>query len=280
MQTIIITTDFSEPSLNAAKYAAALSGPLQIERMVLYHSYDNSPVVTEIPLTEPDTSSAHEQSLQGLEALEKEVRLSLGMNTAVSIELITNDMPLLLGVEQLAEQRRASMVVVGATGKSNLEQVLVGSNTINLASESKVPLLIVPKKARFSPIDKIVFACDLKRVSRSTPVSIIGQWLKYLEAKLLVLNVALEGKRFNPDMISEQYKIHDLLDEFHPEYHYTEGDDIVDEIQDFAEDHLAGLIITIPKAYGFFEGLFHRSVSKQLIKESEIPLLLLRERAE
>ncbi|MBL7734052.1 MAG: universal stress protein, partial [Chitinophagaceae bacterium] len=61
-------------------------------------------------------------------------------------------------------------------------------------------------------------------------------------------------------------------------YHYAETDDIADEIEDFAEDQDAGLIITIPKSYGFFEGLFHRSVSKRLIRESDIPLLLLRER--
>jgi len=280
MQTIIITTDFSATSRNAARYAAAWGEALEINHMVLYHAYDDSAVVSEIPLTEADISQVHAQSLEALEDLEKEVRTVLKDNAKMSIDLVANGSPLVLGVERLAERYRADMVVVGASGKSDLEQVMMGSNTVILASDSKVPLLIVPKKAFFAPIDKIVFACDLKRVTRSTPVIRIGRLLEHLHAKLLVLNAAIEGKRFNPDTILEQYKIHDLLDSFQPEYHYTAGDDIADEIEDFAKQQHAGLIITIPKAYGFFEGLFHKSISKKLIKESTIPLLLLREKAE
>lgn len=102
--------------------------------------------------------------------------------------------------------------MVGTTGKSGLEKFLIGSNTASLASSCPVPLLIVPKEAELDSIDKIVFACDLKRVARSTPVSEIGWWLEKLGAKLVVLNVALEGRRFGPDMIPKQYKMHELLD--------------------------------------------------------------------
>lgn len=63
-----------------------------------------------------------------------------------------------------------------------------------------------------------------------------------------------------------------------PSYHYEEGEDIVEEITDFAEDEGAGLVITVPKTYGFFEGLFRRSVSKRLLGKTEVPLLLLKER--
>lgn len=278
MQTIIITTDFSHSALNAAKYAAGLAKPLGVDCIVLYHSCNTAPVGTDIRTNEAEISLTQEQRLLFLEEVERELRVTLGENNDIAIKLVSDELPLVQGVEQLAEQWGAYLVVVGATGKSGLERVLVGSNTIVLASEIKVPLLIVPKEARYSPIGKIVFACDLKRVSRSTPVNEIGNWLERLDARLLVLNVALEGKRFDPDSIPEQYKMHDLLDGFSPEYHYTEGDDITDEIEDFAEEQGAGLIITIPKSYGFFEGLFHRSVSKKLIRESGIPLLLLRER--
>ena len=278
MQTIIITTDFSESSLNAAKYGANLAKPLGVGHIVLYHSYDNAPLATEVPIAETDTPLAHEGSLLALEIVEGALRQVLGDAANVSIELVANGLPLVLGVQQLVEQHRAGLVVAGATGKSNLEQMLIGSSAVDLASDHKAPLLIVPKEACFTPIEKVVFACDLKQVSHTTPVAEIGLWLERLRAKLLVLHVALEGKRFNPDLIPEQYTMHSLLNRFHPEYHYTESDDIADEIEDFAEDHDAGLIITIPKSYGFFERLFHRSVSKRLIKASEIPLLLLRER--
>jgi len=278
METIIITTDFSEPAMNAARYATGLAKALGVPKIVLYHSYDNAPAATDIPVAETDTTLAHEGSLLALEIVEREIGLVLGTDSGITVDLVVNGLPLELGVEQLAEQWRAGLVVVGTTGKSGLEKFLMGSNTVGLALSSRVPLLIVPKEAEFEPIEKITFACDLKQVNRSTPVSEIGWWLDRLQAKLLVLNVALEGKRFDPDIIPEQYKMHALLDGFKPSYHYETGDNIAEEIADFAEDEDAGLVITVPKTYGFFEGLFHRSVSKKLMDKTEVPLLLLKEK--
>lgn len=277
MKTIIITTDFSESALNAARYATKLAKSIDATQIVLYHAYDNLPIGTDLPMTDVAPSLVEEQSLSNLKTVQTELEQVLGENSEVNIHLVTNNFPLLRGVEGLAEEWHADLVVAGTTGRSNLEQVLIGSNTANLASSLKLPLLIIPTDANHETINRIVFACDLRKVSHSTPVAEIGQWLERLGAKLLVLNVTLEGKRANPDTIMEQYKMHALLDVFQPEYHYTESDDIAEEIEDFAENHGAGLIITIPKSYSFFERLFRRSISKQLIKKSDIPLLLLRE---
>src|SRR5690606_10077577 len=195
METIIITSDFSEAAMNATRYAAGLSKSIGISRIVIYHSYDNAPAATDVPVAETDTTLAHEGSLVALEIVEREIGLVLGIDSGISVELVANGMPLELGVEQLAEKWRAGFVVVGTTGKSGLEKFFVGSNTVSLATSCPVPLLIVPKEAEFEPIEKILFACDLNKVTRSTPVSEIGWWLDRLQAKLLVLNVALEGKR-------------------------------------------------------------------------------------
>lgn len=280
MKTIIITTDFSKSALNAARYAVALAKAIGAHQLVLYHSYDSVPIGTDIPTTEVIPPLAHDQSLAELKSLQAELETVLGTDSHINISAVSNDFPLLRGIEQLAEEHDAGLVVAGTTGRSNLEQVLMGSNTVNLASSLKLPLLIIPKDALFVPIHKMVFACDLKKVSSSTPVSGIDQWLKSLGAKLLVLHVAVEGSHVGPDVITEQQEMHTLLADLHPEYHYaeTESGDIAREIEDFAKDQSAGLIVTIPKSYGFFERLFRRSVSKQLIKKSNVPLLLLREK--
>lgn len=278
MKTIIITTDFSKSANAAARYAAALAKSIGIHKLVLYHSYDSVPIGTDIPTTEVIPPHAYEQSLAELKMLQAELGTLLGNDNAIDISVVVNDFPLLRGIELLAEEHDVGFVVAGTTGRSNLEQVLMGSNTVNLASSLKLPLLIVPKDALFVPIHKIVFACDLKKVSRSTPVNEIDQWLNRLSASLLVLHVDVKGKRIDPDGVTEQDEMHRLLELFHPEYHYTENDDIAGEIEGFARDHGAGLIITIPKSYSFFERLFRQSVSKQLIKKSNIPLLLLQEK--
>jgi len=158
MQTIIIATDFSDASRNAAKYAAALAQPLGTGRIVLYHSYDNNAAVTEVPVAEATPRLTHEGSLKALEQIKQELQPVVGNNAGVDIELAANGLPLVHGVNQLAEERHADLVVAGATGKTNLEQALVGSNTVSLASEVNAPLLIVPKDSSYTAISKIVFA--------------------------------------------------------------------------------------------------------------------------
>lgn len=276
MNTILVTTDFSTAALNAAKYAIGLANALGANQLIIYHSYDITPVVADVPTLESDRRFALEGSLTALESLESQLR-TYGSN-GLDIKLVSNELPLLIGVEQLVEEHRIGLVVAGASGKSNLEKFMIGSNALSLASSCPAPLLIVPKDVEFKKIDKVVFACDLKKVSNSTPVGQISSLLDRLDAKLLVLNVAPEGKQVSSDTIVEQRALHRLLDGLSPTYHYTESDDIADEITDFADNEGAGLIISIPKAYGFFDKLFRRSVSKRLIKETETPLLLLREK--
>ncbi|NGM66195.1 universal stress protein [Sphingobacterium sp. SGR-19] len=280
MKTIIITTDFSKTASNAARYATKMAEATGVNHIILYHAYDNLTVVTDLPMTDIAPPPVKEQSLANLETVKAELEQILGGNNRISIHLVTNNVPLLRGIEEIAEEYQADLVVAGTTGRSNLEQVLIGSNTSNLASSLKLPLLIIPADANYEPIHKIVFACDLRKVSHSTPIAEISLWLERLGAKLLVLNVTSEGKHTTSETVTELHNMHSLLDGFHPEYHYTTSDDIAEEIEDFAEDHDAGLIITIPRSHDFFERLFRKSVSKQLIKKSDIPLLLLKEKEE
>lgn len=276
METMIITTDFSEDSTNAAKYAAKLSGALGITSLILYHSYDNAPKDLDIPIDETgDTSIAHEASLLALEILMAEIKPLLSKDA--KIELVANDLPLLLGIERLYAQHKVRLVVSGTTGKSRIKTILMGSNTINLAEKCPAPLLIVPEDADFKHIEKIVFACAMEKVYQSTPVEDIHYFTKKLNANLMVLNVIREDKPAKPTMIPEQYILHKLIEDLNPSYHYTEEDEVSEGIMEFTDDEGADLVIAIPKRFGFFESLFRRSVTKKLAYHTEIPLLVLKE---
>jgi len=122
METIIVATDFSDPAGNAARYAAKLAAAVGVSRIVLYHSYDVASVGTEIPVAEQDRTLVRQGSLIALELVAREMQSVLEQDSAIGIELVTNELPLMPGVEQLAEQWHAGLVVAGATGKSRLQK--------------------------------------------------------------------------------------------------------------------------------------------------------------
>lgn len=275
MDTIIIATDFSAAASHAAAYAAKLAPSLGAKRLVLYHSYHS----TSMPSGElvPPTADYQQACKKQLDA--DKATLSQGLAPGIAIETYANDKALLAGIEELAQETQAGLLVAGVTGKGRLEKFLVGTQTINLARKSSIPTLLVPHQAVFRPIERIVFTSDLEKIMQTTPLSAIRQWVDRLGAKLSIVNVSESGKRFNIDSIPEQYDLHELFEALEPDYHFTEESDVAKGIMKLVRDLGAGLVISIPKSHGFFESLFRRNVTTALAHHTDVPLLLLREQA-
>lgn len=276
VKRMLVLTDFSEEAANAARYAAGLSHQLGAKKIILYHSYESVavPVTAFAPYTGGFTESP-EVCLQKITKLKEELQEWLPENT--EIEVRCDERNLVNAVITLSAQENMGLVVMGISGKNDLERLLIGSNTISLAKDSPAPLLIVPPVAAFQPLKTVVFACDLKRVSETTPALAIKRFINTLGARLVILNVDREGARFNPDAIKEMKHLHQLWDDQQPEYHYTDHEDMARGIMEFAGQQRAGLVITVPKQYGFFESIFHRSMTSKLAYHTHLPLLLFKE---
>jgi nucleotide-binding universal stress UspA family protein len=242
----------------------------------LYHSYDIKWVPpTAFAPVGPGFIESPEMSLEKIMDLKNNLEDLVAEQTV--IEIRTDERTLVSAVNTLSQQQQIGLVVGGVTGKSGLEKIMVGSNTIRLAETCMAPLLIVPPVATFQPIQTVVFACDLKRVSAATPVMAIKAFVNALSARLLILNVDRDQTHFEPRAINERADLHQLWDDEQPEYHYLEHEDTAAGIMEFAAQQRAELVITVPKAYGFFENLFHRSVTEKLAYHTHLPLLLFKE---
>ncbi|ETZ21745.1 universal stress protein [Pedobacter sp. V48] len=276
MKTIIIATDFSASALNAARYAASLSKQLHARQILLYHSYE-LPIATEIPFPENrDAHILHEKSITSLNNVKTAISDLCAEDT--TIEIFTDDSPIIMGIEQLSKQYPDPFVVIGITGKSRGLTALIGSNTISIVKSVSMPILVIPNESSYTIIKNMVLGCDLKEVSETSPVNTIKSFMHALNTKLLLLNVDHdESAHFNPDSITEQYNLHKLWDNEIPEYHYTDNSDVALGIMEFAKQHASGIVIIVAKSYGFFEGLFHKSMTRKLALNTQLPLLILKE---
>jgi nucleotide-binding universal stress UspA family protein len=274
LKNILVLTDFSDAAVNAARYAAAFAARIEARNMIIYHS-TSLPIVTDVPFGTSSRATDDQEEIKiKLDRLKDE--MSSLVSSEITISTRRDERVLISAVNILAEQLRLGLVAMGTTGRSNLKEILVGSNTTTIARESRIPVLIVPAGAQFEEIERVVFACDLKKVSETTPVEAIKTVIATLRAKLLILNVG-DDQNFDPDMIKELTDLHRLWDDEQPEYHYIQHEDLVTGIMDFATRQKAQLVITVPKQYGFFEGLFHRGLTKRLAYHTHLPLLLFKE---
>lgn len=272
---MLVLTDFSPAADHAAKYAARLTHDLDTKRLILYHAYQAIVPVSEVtPFTQViDLESLHKTSLQQLETVKR--TLAPLVSAGTTIDCRTEETVLTPFINDIAEEEKVDMLVMGTTGKSTLEKVLVGSNTLRVVKESHYPVLIVPPQASIAPLEKILFACDLEKTKENLPAAELTKVLDRLRAPLMVVNVDHEEKRFGPDTPRNVSIVYRLLEPYHASFHFIDNDDVIEGIMNFAEENDASLILMHTRNRGFFESLFHRSTTKQMIYHTTLPLLLL-----
>ncbi|PUZ26838.1 Nucleotide-binding universal stress protein, UspA family [Chitinophaga costaii] len=277
MKTILIPTDFSDTAYNAARYALDLARQAGTTRVVLYHAYEliipDPEVPDHIPVIMPE--ELKEASDKGLALMHSKLQPILP--AGVTLVCRSENQLLSAFIDQVAREEQANLIVMGITGGSGLEELLLGSNALDVMKETHTPLIIVPNGATFTSIDTVVFACDFRKVTENMPVRFLKQLLQVFRARLFVVNVDHEKRHFTAQTPFETLVMDTLLADFNPEYRFLENENVVDGIISFAEAEKAGIIVTLPRQHGFLAGLFRRSHTRQLAFHSHIPLLVIRE---
>lgn len=275
MKTILLPTDFSPSSKNSATYAIELAKAWDFEKIILYNAYQ-APVITEptMPTVQVlDYDALSDISNAGLEQFKSSIQhLS---NDVVEIECMSEFGILDSSITEVCERTGSEIIVMGISGGSNFEEVLIGSTATSVASHTKIPVIIVPPQAVFSPIEEIVLACSFKKVAETTPVSEIKKLLNVSRARLFIVYVNENRKTLDNDFEVQKQKVEEMFGEYNPEYHIVENDDYVVAINDFAVKHSADLIVTIPKKHGFLSHLFKRSHTKHLAFHTNVPLMCI-----
>jgi nucleotide-binding universal stress UspA family protein len=278
MESMLILTDFSEASFRAAECGCDMAGYLQIKRIILFHAYQFIIATADLP-TPPvvDYKEIYLENMGALGLLHD--RLTSRVDRSVKFDLVAEDTFLLDGVDELARKGNVGLIVMGVSGKSGLDKLLMGNTTARMVATSKFPLLVVPEQAVIGrPIKTIVFAADLRKDTTSLlPVYEMYAFLDAFKAEICVVNVESPGesKKLPPEKKEAINSLNQLLEKYHPGIYHIEGDDIVKSILDFASQHKASLIMAVPRAHGFLSAIFHKSVTKKLAYNSPIPLLAL-----
>jgi nucleotide-binding universal stress UspA family protein len=266
MKTIIVATDFSDAAFNAADMALAIHANL-----LLVHIYQIPVTYLEIPVAaEADqTRSDAEESLSQLkEQLIKRTSDNLNIGSRFAVGAF---FPELKGI---CEETKPYAVVMGSQGTTAAQRVLFGGHTVYAMRHLMWPLITVPPHAGFSQIKKIGFACDFTKVIDSTPVEEIKRLIDDLHAELHVINSGRE-ETYQPDTVFESGILQEILAPLKPQYHLITGENADEGIISFIEDNNIDLLVTLPKRHGLLEMLAHRSISKQLVLHSDVPVMAM-----
>jgi nucleotide-binding universal stress UspA family protein len=280
MKNILVPTDFSETSKNAAHYAMHLAEQTGAQRIILFNAYQApvyyDPMVPAVQLI--DESELREASIQQLNKFRMTLLAFCPKNCLMDIYC---EYGLLhQGLDEVCQRTESDIIVMGITGGGMIEEKLIGSNTIAVVHNSSYPVIIVPSKANFTTINNLMLLCDFEKADTSIPVVPIRQFKNKTGAKLLVFNnrpgAMGAGNELPAKVLSESYAVHTVLQDMDPEYHYAANNDFLDSVHSFALEKQVDLIISISKPHGFFESLFKESHTKKLAFHSHLPIMAIR----
>lgn len=178
-------------------------------------------------------------------------------------------------IAKYVEEEHIDLIVCGYRAKSNLMQWVEGLNAYEIAKEATVPVLIIPKDAECQIPRKVVFATDFGNLENLNILDELRNMVRKFEPNFMTLHVYSEKDTAEED----REKMNEMLTKYFNtntyKHYFLELDDPVKGIEEFIVGYNADMLALVGKDRKFFDKLFHKSVTKQLIIDTHIPVLIL-----
>lgn len=260
MKTVIVPLDFSETSFNAARFAAQMLANKDVT-VILYNMFEDD--------EDSDASGNY------LESLKDEFKAK-GVKKVETVKEGGSDV--VESLVRLAFQKAATLIVMGITGKTGMEKVFMGGNTLKMIDRNVCPVMVIPPDASFKEIKNVAFTSDFVNVESTTPVLFIKSVLDLFKPKLHIINV--DSKHYvslTEEFQQERSKMEAMFSDYEIEFYFIGMSDFHDAINQFSYDKNIDLIVTVPRYHSFLSSVFKSTHTKKLVYHSSVPILAAHE---
>ena len=270
IKNILVPSDFSKAAYNALKYAIQLSAKIP-SRIILLNSYTTPHSSVMIDLTD----ILKKDSTDGLESVKRKIEADF---PNALIEIASYNEELNTAVKACIKRKGIDLVIMGTTGASGVKETFIGSNTASLIQKINVPIIAIPEDFSLDNNLNIAVSTDLKNLKNVSLFGTVKEIARAFNGNFHLINVSEDLSKIDPiDFIDQSADLDELFVGFDHTFNFLENSDYESEILDYIISHHIDLLVVISKKRGFFENLFHKSISKKLTMHSPIPIIILSE---
>ena len=265
---IIVLTDFFAVSNRALSYAAELAVPLEAHLVLLHVRHDG--------LLSPEEYT-HRAGWRNIQQTQQALHsLAEAQPVPTQVEISENFLP--DAVADSVRHHQPQLLVLGRPGTANTPSEVVSSAAMDLLRHVPFPLLIVPTMGwDTAPPRRLGLAVDGEPFSLYDNQRIVQQLQQAIPGMLQIIHVANDADGAHaPEQILRTVRTCGLADKLSleqvhivPEMPTTEG------ILQAASELKIDMLVVVARRHNLLSSLFHRSVTAQIIGESNIPVLLM-----
>jgi nucleotide-binding universal stress UspA family protein len=263
MKTILAPVDFSDASANALSFAAELCRRAAARLVV-------------VNILQKDEDE--EEIKNKLQTITSDLKRS--SDSGLNCEFSFAHGNLITTLKKIIAVQQPDLIVMGTKGASGLKKILIGSNTVKVITNTKLPVLVIPEVARFENFllkakNRIVLATDLDELENEDGLNMLKEIaLLIIEPKVRVLSV----RRKNTGLSNQKrWERDQLLSLFKPEIESERvtvfSSNVIGGINFYLDkNNDTGLIAMIARDSG---ALIQKHYTKEMASHTHYPLLVL-----
>ncbi|WP_373518010.1 universal stress protein [Pricia sp.] len=276
MKKILLPTDFSDNAYNALRYAVELYKDDDCTFFLL-NTYTPPIHQTEYILDTPAQLGLGDiyrtRSLENLEALKKRATDEFKnprhvFNTRSAFNTLTEEILETVGNEQI------DLIVMGTKGAKGAQEILFGTNTVDVIEKANCPVIAVPSKFKFDAPEEILFPTDYEIDYREKQLGELVYLAEKYNARISVLHVA-SSYGLDQEKKSNKSVLTGTLDSVSLEHHEVPDTEVITAITDFQSRQGTDFLVMVQNRHSFFERLFIEPVIKKIGFHVHVPFMVI-----
>lgn len=263
MKKILVPIDFSTYAQNALDYAIRLAQDLHAS-LHLLHTYV---VHSSTDMLISIERYIREDAEKMMEDSKRWIHQQWPDHPPVTYDIIKgNAIPV---IARMAED--FDLVIMGTQGASKFKDIFLGSTTNGVCKATETPVLAIPENARYRPLRKIVLAVDDYEVTGKKVLDPLIALSEMFDADIRIFHTDRGDSDLGVDPIIGMY-----LTGQDYSFHYAPATlKVNDSIDTFVKEEKADMVCLIGRKRARINEVFHRSVTKREVFQTEVPLLVL-----
>ncbi len=276
MKRVLLPTDFSENSFNAACYALEL---FQNETCVFYLMNTYTPPIYRVDyvLGSPGQLGLPDDfqyfAMNNLKWFESELKKRVN-NPRHSLVLHCAFNTLEDEIKKVVKNEHIDLIIMGTQGATGAKELFFGSNTLRAIKTAQAPILVLPPKYTFKTPKNLLFPTDLEIDFLKTPLELIVGLSELWKPTIHVLHITAPHG-LNNEQQKNKKTLKKRISETKMVYHDYPDQELVNAINGFCHEQPIELLIMVQNKHTFLERLFVEPIIKNIGLQSLIPFLVL-----
>ena len=280
MKNILIPTDFSDNSWNAIKYALKLYKKtrcsfhlLHVSNVTAFADGDLSSVAASAMIIENGIKTDTKKKLQTLIKKIDSISLNIKHSFITHVEYGF----LIDAIKDKVVENKIDLIIMGTKGASGIKEAIIGSNTGDVITRVKCPVLVVPEQAVYIQPREIAFPTDYNMSYSSKILDTLLNVARIQKSSIRIVHIRKREEALTEEQETNKGILHDYFKDHDHSFHTITCNRLENALQDFTESRNIDMISMVAKNLNFFQQLLFKPTVEDISYHIKLPFLVLHE---